>query len=151
LLMGDVYHGGLLRVFVENVGGEYQGVAFRFAAPNSLASGINHIIQLPGGRLLAAGIGGGACGLGGSGNWNWNGTCRALDLLPPTNTVPFEMLAVRSIAGGFEIEYTKAPNAAAGVAQTYNAAVPNEVALEGRYHVQGQEGRPAFPIKPVAN
>ena len=121
MISGDVFHGGTLRYFLEKVGGEYQGAVFAFMNPGTggVDFGINQFLYTPSGSLLVAGIGGGTCGLGGSGNWNWNGTCRGLDLLTPTNAAPFEILAVRSIPGGFDLEFTQPAGAAAGTAANY--------------------------------
>jgi hypothetical protein len=57
--------------------------------------------------------------MGGSGNWNYNSRKNGLGRLKLTGTVPFEMLAVRSRANGFEIEFTHPANAAAGTAANY--------------------------------
>lgn len=121
LIAGDVYHGGTLRYFLEKVGGEYQGAVFAMmsAGTGGIGFGINQFLYTPNGSLLVAGIGGGTCELGGSLNWNWNGTCRGLDLLTPTATAPFEILAVRSIPNGFDVEFTQPANAAAAVAANY--------------------------------
>jgi len=42
-----------------------------------------------------------------------------LDLLTPTTVATFEILAVRSIPGGFDVEFTQPAGAAAGVAANY--------------------------------
>jgi len=117
MISGDVFHGGTLRYFLEKVNGEYQGAVFAMmtAGAGGINFGINQFLYTPTGSLLVAGIGGGTCGLGGSGNWNWNGTCRGLDLLTPTEKSPFEPLAIRSIPGGFDVEFTQPANAAAGL------------------------------------
>lgn len=116
MISGDVFHGGTLRYFLEKVNGEYQGAAFAFmtAGSGGVNFGINQFLYTPGGSLLVAGIGGGTCNLGGSGNWNWNGTCRGLDLLTPTDKAPFEILAVRSLPNGFDVELTQPAGASAG-------------------------------------
>jgi hypothetical protein len=115
MISGDVFHGGTLRYYLEKVNGEYQGAVFAMmtAGPAGINFGIHQFLPTPTGPLLVAGIGGGTCGLGGSGNWNWNGTCRGLDLLTPTGTAPFEPLAIRSVPGGFDVEFTKPAGAAA--------------------------------------
>jgi len=121
MISGDVRHGGTLRYFLEKVGGEYQGAVFPFMDAGSLGInfGINQFLATPTGSLLVTGIGGGTCNLGGSGNWNWNNTCNGLDLLTVTNKIPFEILAVRSIAGGFDVEFTQPAGAAAATAANY--------------------------------
>lgn len=118
LIAGDVRYGGLQRYFLEKVGGEYQGVAFRFS--NGIRYGINELVPGPDGSIYTAGIGGGTVtGLGGSGNWNFNSQKNGLGRLKLTGTVPFEMLAVRSRSNGFEIEFTHPANAAAASASNY--------------------------------
>lgn len=117
LLAGDVHHGGLQRYFLEKVGGEYQGAAFRFS--QGIGYGVNELVPGPDGSLYTAGIGGGCCGMDGSGNWNYLGKNNGLGRLKPTTTVPFEMLAIRSLADGFEIEFTHPADAGAGAAASY--------------------------------
>lgn len=122
MLVGDVNKGGIYRYFVEKVGGEYQGAAFSFMTPGTggINFGIHQFLYTPTGTLLAAGIGGGdACGVAGSGNWNWNSTCRGLDLLTPGTNAPFEILAVRSLANGFDIEFTQPASASAATPGNY--------------------------------
>lgn len=123
MLSGDVNRGGTFRYFVEKVEGEYQGVVFPFmtAGSGGINFGINQFLYTPTGSLLVAGIGGGdVCGTAGSGNWNWNSTCRGLDLLTPTTTVPFDIQAIRSTPGGFDIEFTKPAGASAATAANYS-------------------------------
>lgn len=122
MLVGDVNKGGTYRYFVEKVEGEYQGAVFSFMAPGptGINFGIHQFLYTPTGDLLVAGIGGGeVCATAGSGNWNWNGKCRGLDLLTPGTEAPFEILAVRSVANGFDIEFTKPAGASAGTAANY--------------------------------
>jgi len=122
MISGDVYHGGTLRYFLEKVKGEYQGAAFTFmnSGSDGINFGINQFLYTPDTSILVAGIGGGTCNLGGSNNWNWNSTCRGLDVLKPTATTPFDILAIRSVAGGFEIEFTKPAGTAAATAGNYS-------------------------------
>lgn len=99
MIHGDVTHGGLKRVFLEKVGGEYQGAVFRFT--QGLEAGVNRIIWGPDGKLYVGGI-------GNPGNWsdygkNWFG----LQRLSYAGEPPFEMLAVRARADGLEIEFTE--------------------------------------------
>ena len=68
----------------------------------------------PDGALYMGGAGGSA-DLGDLGNWNWNGTWTGLQKLVPNGKTPFDMLAIRALADGFEIEFTQplAPGAEA--------------------------------------
>lgn len=126
MIFGDVYHGDILRTFVEKVNDEWQGAAFTFMTQKmgggGIQFGVHQFLYTPSGSLLVTGIGGGdgACGLGGSGNWAWQSTCRGLNLLTPTTTVPFDILAIRSIKDGFDIEFSQPAAAAAGVAANWS-------------------------------
>lgn len=99
MLVGDVTHGGIKRVFVEKIGGEYQGCVFRFS--QGLDAGVNRIAWGPDGALYAGGI-------GSTGNWGQEGKKRyALQKLQPNGTSTFEMLAVRAKTDGLELEFTE--------------------------------------------
>jgi len=96
---GDVTHGGLKRVFVEEVDGILQGCVFRFT--QGLEAGVNRVIVGPDGAFYVGGI-------GSTGNWGQEGKERfGLQRLSPNGAVPFEPLAVRAFANGLEIELTK--------------------------------------------
>lgn len=122
MLAGDVRYGGIQRYFLEKVGGEYQGAAFRFAGggSSSINYGVNELVPGPDGNIYVAGIGGGCCGMDGSANWNFNGKNYGLGRLTPTTTVPFEILAMRSVIGGFELEFTAPVSATAATAANYS-------------------------------
>ena len=96
---GEVTHGGLKRVFAEKVKGQYQGVVFRFL--QGLEAGVNRLAYGPDGALYVGGI-------GSSGNWqqtgkNWYG----LEKLKYNGKSTFEMLAIRAMSDGIEIEFTE--------------------------------------------
>ena len=98
MIHGEVTHGGIKRVFTEKVNGLYQGVVFRFI--QGLEAGVNRIAYGPDGALYAGGI-------GSTGNWghtgkNWYG----LQKLKYNSKPTFEMLAVRAMSDGIEIEFT---------------------------------------------
>jgi len=99
MLHGDVYHGGLKRVFVEEVAGQLQGAVFRFT--QGLEAGINRLQWGPDKALYIGGV-------GNPGNWGqtqklWYG----LQKLELTGEAAFEMLAVRAKTNGVEIEFTE--------------------------------------------
>lgn len=99
MLHGDVTHGGLKRVFVEEVDGVLQGCVFRFT--QGLMAGINRVVWGPDGALYVGGI-------GSTGNWGqegkkWYGLQKLSYNFQPT----FEMLAVRPFTNGIEIELTE--------------------------------------------
>ncbi len=96
---GEVTHGGLKRVFVEKINGEYQGAVFRFI--QGLEAGVNRSVYGPDGSLYVGGI-------GNPGNWAqtdklWYG----LQRLKYNGKSTFEMLAVRAKSDGVEIEFTE--------------------------------------------
>ncbi|MEL6719431.1 MAG: family 16 glycoside hydrolase, partial [Bacteroidota bacterium] len=99
MIHGEVTHGGLKRVFVEKVEGEYQGAVFRFV--QGLEAGVNRIVWGPDGALYIGGV-------GSSGNWQQNGKYwYGLQRLKYNQQSTFEMLAVRAKANGIEIEFTE--------------------------------------------
>ena len=99
LIYGDVTHGGIKRIFIDEVDGVKQGSAFRFI--QGLDAGINRMVWGPDGNLYAGGIGSG-------GNWRHEGRLwYALHRFNYNANSTFEMLAVRAKVGGMEIELTE--------------------------------------------
>jgi cytochrome c551/c552 len=85
------------RIFLEEVNGEYQGAAWPFRS--GFQSGIVRLAWLPDGSLVT-----------GETNRGWGSAgeeAMGLERLVWNNKLPFEMLAVRAMADGFEIEFTK--------------------------------------------
>lgn len=99
MIHGEVTHGGIKRVFVEKVNGEYQGTVFRFI--QGLEAGINRLCWGPDGGLYVGGI-------GSTGNWGQEGKLYyGLQRLEYNKASTFEMLAVRAKSNGLEIEFTE--------------------------------------------
>lgn len=99
MIHGEVTHGGVKRVFVEKINGEYQGVVFRFI--QGLEAGINRMVWGPDGALYVGGI-------GNPGNWQQSGKLwYGLQRLKYNSKPTFEMLAVRAKTDGVEIEFTE--------------------------------------------
>jgi cytochrome c len=99
LLHGDVYYGGLQRVFMEKINGDYQGCVFKFT--QGLEGGTHRIVRGPDGALYVGMI-------GNPGNWGqdeklWYG----LQRLAYNQQSTFEMLAVRARTNGVEVEFTE--------------------------------------------
>ncbi|MEO6086546.1 MAG: family 16 glycoside hydrolase [Umezawaea sp.] len=104
MLFGDVTYGGIQRGFLEKVNDEYQGAVFRLT--QGLESGVSRISLGPDGAIYTGGIGAG-------GNWGQEGKLTyGLQKLTPTGTGAFDILAMRAIDGGFELEYTQPLSAA---------------------------------------
>jgi hypothetical protein len=99
LLFGDVTYGGIQRAYLEKVKGEYQGAVFRHA--QGLEAGVNRISLGPDGAIYAGGLGAG-------GNWGQAGKLNyGLQKLTPHGTTAFDILEMRAIRDGFELEYTQ--------------------------------------------
>ena len=99
MIYGDVTHGGIKRIFIDEVDGVKQGAVFRFI--QGLDAGINRIVWGPDGQLYAGGIGSG-------GNWRHEGReWYALHRFNYNSKITFEMLEVKAKVGGMEIEFTE--------------------------------------------
>ena len=99
MIHGEVTHGGVKRVFVEEVDGVTQGALFRFT--QGVEAGVNRLVWGPDGALYIGGI-------GSTGNWGQTGKLwYGLQRLAYNNKPAFEMLAVRAKSNGMEIEFTE--------------------------------------------
>nr|WP_042197612.1 family 16 glycoside hydrolase [Kibdelosporangium sp. MJ126-NF4]CEL23071.1 FIG01123093: hypothetical protein [Kibdelosporangium sp. MJ126-NF4] len=99
MVYGDVTYGGIQRTYLEKVNGEYQGAVFRMT--QGLESGVSRISLGPDGAIYTGGIDGG-------GNWGQPGKLAfGLQKLTPNGTNAFDILAMRAVQGGFELEYTQ--------------------------------------------
>ena len=99
MIHSEVTNGGVKRVFVEKINGNYQGAVFRFT--QGLESGINRIVWGPDGALYAGGV-------GSTGNWVHSGKLwYGLQRLKYNDKSTFEMLSVKAKSNGLEIEFTE--------------------------------------------
>ncbi len=99
VVFGDVTYGGLQRGFLEKVNGEYQGAVFRMT--QGLEAGVSRISLGPDGAIYTGGIGAG-------GNWGQAGKLDfGLQKLTPNGADAFDIVAMRAVQGGFEVEYTQ--------------------------------------------
>ncbi|SEB54086.1 Carbohydrate binding module (family 6) [Nocardioides exalbidus] len=129
MFIGDVTYGGLQRADLEKVGGSYQGALFR--SSQGLEAGVSRVLAGEDGQLIVGGLGAG-------GNWGQTGKLRyGLQKLDLNGTVPFDMLSMDVVEGGFEIEYTKPLSAEtlAGLADAYQLK-------QWRYRPTAQYGGP---------
>lgn len=99
LLHGDVCYGGLQRVFMEKINGDYQGCVFRFS--QGLEGATHRLAWGPDGALYVGMI-------GNPGNWGQQGKLwYGLQRMKYNGQSVFEMLAVRAKTNGMEIEFTE--------------------------------------------
>jgi hypothetical protein len=105
-LMGDNFLGRINRIFFEKVKGVYQGASFHFS--NTIKGGMQHFIEGPDGTLF-----GGCLGTDGSG-WNWQGVLGGITKWTPNQKGIMDIIAIRSNASGFDLEFTE-PLAAADI------------------------------------
>jgi cytochrome c len=99
LIHGDVHYGGLQRIFFEEVDGVTQGAVFRFS--QGFEAGVNRLAWGPDGKLYLGGI-------GGPGDWGQPGKLwYGLQRLAYNGRVSFEMLALRALRDGLEIELSE--------------------------------------------
>lgn len=97
LLVGDQGQSMVSRVFMEKVNGEYQGAAWPFRS--GFQSGIVRLAWGKDGSLFA-----------GETNRGWGSAGEAtegIQRLVWNNKIPFEMLSIKAMPDGFEIEFTK--------------------------------------------
>nr|WP_293833532.1 plastocyanin/azurin family copper-binding protein [uncultured Arsenicibacter sp.] len=96
LFVGDQGHSKVMRVFLEKVGGKYQGACFPFR--EGFMSGILRMRWGLDGSMFV-----------GMTSRGWAATGKApfgVQRLVWTGKVPFEMKAIRSMPDGFEVEFT---------------------------------------------
>jgi cytochrome c len=99
LLHGDVCYGGLQRVFMEKINGDYQGCVFRFT--QGLEGATHRLVWGPDGALYVGMI-------GNPGNWGQQGKLwYGIQRMKYNGESAFEMLAVRAKSNGMEIEFTE--------------------------------------------
>lgn len=98
LFVGDQGQSKIMRVDLEKINGEYQGVAFDFRS--GFQSGV---LRMTWGQDASLYVGETNRGWGSAGNKN-----SGLERLVWTGKTPFEMHTVKAKADGFEIEFTKA-------------------------------------------
>ncbi|MEM7371084.1 MAG: cytochrome C [Bacteroidota bacterium] len=97
LLLPEVTHGGIKRIFLEKIAGEFQGCVFRFS--QGLGAGVIRLVWGPDGALYTGGV-------GMNGNWGVPPYQYGLNRLQYNAHIPFEMLKVKSKAEGMQIVFT---------------------------------------------
>src|SRR5690606_27747780 len=114
----------VVRVFVERVGGELQGVLFPFVKSYNNA-GVHRIKEGDDGELYLGLLGTNCC-------WGQRANMiKGFHVLRPNNNVPFEIMAIRSLGqSGFQLEFSKPVGAAGNQAARYTATSWRQVASE---------------------
>lgn len=97
VFVSDQSHSILMRCFIEEIDGVLQGACFRFR--EGFKSGSLALQFAPDGSLYVGGTNRG-WGSRGAGDY-------ALERLSWTGQMPFEILAMRAVPGGFELEFTE--------------------------------------------
>ncbi|MFY1693174.1 family 16 glycoside hydrolase [Plantactinospora sp. WMMB782] len=134
LVVGDVTYGGLQRVFLERVEGQYQGAVFRHT--QGLEAGVNEVSLGPDGALYVGGLGAG-------GNWGQQGKLsHGLQKLTPNGRSVFEVRRMRATRTGFELEYTEPLSA-----QTAGELADAYQATQWRYGATSQYGGPKLDLE----
>jgi cytochrome c551/c552 len=130
MIHGDVYNGGVKRVYLEEVQGRQQGAAFHFSA--GFQGAVNRLLRAPDGSILVGEI-------GNPPNWGeygkpWFG----LERMHWVGNKAFEMLAVKARDDGFEIELTQP------LAQDIELTAADLQAKQWFYHPNEQYGGPKY-------
>lgn len=99
LIFGDVYHGGIKRVFLDKVNGAWQGAVFRFSA--GFQGSVNRLARGPDGAIYVGEV-------GNPPNWGelgklWFG----LERLTKKAHGAFEIVSVKATPTGFRLELSE--------------------------------------------
>ena len=99
MIHGDIYNGGIKRVYLDDVEGQQQGAAFHFSA--GFQGGVNRLERGPDGAIYLGEV-------GNPPNWgeygkSWHG----LERMTWEGNNAFEMLSVKAQSDGFIIELTQ--------------------------------------------
>ncbi len=132
MLLGELTAGGIRRLFLEKVNGQWQGAAFRFS--QGFEVGVNRMILDKDGSIIIGGI-------GAAGNWSWRGTQHGVQRLVPNGKQTFEMHSVSAMPNGFEIRFTKP------VDPTWLADAANFQATQWRYEPTVRYGGPKLGVQ----
>jgi hypothetical protein len=114
IFFGDIAFGVVRRAFLEKVGGEWQGCVLRFSG--GFEAGVHRMLAGQDGSLYLGGLGNGDVQ-----NWGWREKLSGLQRLRPNGKPVFEILAVRSRKGGFELAFSSPPGPSALEPARYRA------------------------------
>lgn len=130
MIHGDVYNGGVKRVYLENVDGQQQGAAFHFSA--GFKGAVNRLERGPDGAIYVG-------ELGNPPNWGeygkpWYG----LERMSWVGNKAFEMRSVKAQHDGFVIELTQP------LAQEVELTPADVIVKQWFYHSNEQYGGPKY-------
>ncbi|MEH6593362.1 MAG: c-type cytochrome [Halioglobus sp.] len=130
MIHGDVYNGGIKRVYMERVGGALQGAVLQFSG--GLQSGVNRLIRGPDGDIYAGEI-------GNPPNWGQLGKVwYGLERLSYSGKPAYEILQVNAQSDGFTLTLTEPLD-------TSLALEPGDlIARQWFYHPTEQYGGPKY-------
>lgn len=136
MIHGDVYNGGIKRVFMEEVNGQLQGAAFHFSA--GLGAPVNRLVRGPDGAIYVGEV-------GSRPNWGeygkpWYG----LERLSYVGNNAFEMRQVRITDKGFTIELTQP------LATGIEVSAQDIQAQQWFYYPNEQYGGPKYDAQQLA-
>ncbi|MCA9290024.1 MAG: DUF1080 domain-containing protein, partial [Phycisphaerales bacterium] len=129
MYVAELTMGGIRRVCLEQVGGEYQGAAFRCS--QGFECGLNRMVVGPDGCLYVGGT-------GSDGNWSWRNRRFGLERLRPTGATAFEYDTVRATSDGFIVSFTRA------VPRDWLADPSNVRVKQWTYHPTPEYGGPKY-------
>jgi hypothetical protein len=134
-IQGDVAQGHISRAYLEKVNGAWQGGMVPFFG--GVEGGPHRMREDEQGHIYIGMLGNNH---GNDGNQGWAGQLTGLQKLIPNGTNAFEIYAVRSRAGGLEVEFTMPVAADANQASLYKAEhwVNTPVATYGGGHKQNR-------------
>ncbi|MDB5102770.1 MAG: hypothetical protein JWP91_459 [Fibrobacteres bacterium] len=113
-LIGDIAFGVVRRAFVEKVNGEWQGCVLRFSG--GFEAAVHRMLAGPDGSVYLGGLGNGDLQ-----NWGWREKRFGLQRMKPNGKPVFEIIAVRSRRGGFELAFSSPPGPEAAQPSSYQA------------------------------
>lgn len=130
MIHGDVYNGGLKRVFIEEVNGRPQGAAFHFSG--GFAGGVNRLLRGPDNAIYVGEV-------GNPPNWGEYGKAWfGLERMTWEGDNAFEILAVRAQHDGFVLELTQP------LASDITLTTADLLAKQWFYHPDVQYGGPKY-------
>ena len=130
LVYGDVYHGGLKRVSLDKIAGEYQGAIIRFSA--GFQGSVNRLVRGADGAIYVGEI-------GSNPNWAQEGKkWYGLERLNYTGKSTFELLSVQAQPNGFSLHLTKP------LAEDANITANSVKLKQWFYHPTKEYGGPKF-------